>query len=125
MATIINSIPPESLEIQTYSSQDISILTPESISSTFDLSRGDYIEYTITSPNQTFQIGSQILNDVSINSVNSNDGATFVIDLDPERDLRNNGFSNGEYYILYNFLRNELDSSPTNRIFWFIDLVYY
>jgi len=118
MATIINSIPPESLEIQTYSSQDISILTPESISSTFDLSRGDYIEYTITSPNQTFQIGSQILNDVSINSVNSNDGATFVIDLDPERDLRNNGFSNGEYYILYNFLRNELDSSPTNRIFY-------
>jgi len=118
MATIVNPINPVTLELQTYSPQDISILSPELVSSIFDFNRGDYIEFTIKSPNQDFQITDQILDNVTVTSTDAVNGATFNVNLDPEKDLKDKGFTNGEYNVIYNFLRKELNSSPDERIFY-------
>ena len=77
MATIINNIDPITLELQTYSSQDISVLSPEVISPIFDPSKGDYVEFTIISPNREFQITDQNLENISITSTDASTGATF------------------------------------------------
>ena len=118
MATIINPIDPITLEIQTYSPQDISILSPEVISPIFDPSRGDYVEFTIASPNQEFQVTDQNLENITITSTDASNGAVFNINLDPEKELRTRGFTNGEYNVIYNFLRKELNSSSEERIFY-------
>ena len=118
MATLITSIDPITLETQTYSSQDVSVLSPETINSIFDPSKGDYVEFTILSPNQEFQITDQNLENISITSTDASDGVTFNVNLDPEKELRTRGFTNGEYNVIYNFLRKELSSSPEERIFY-------
>jgi hypothetical protein len=46
MATLITPIDPITLESQIYSPQDITALSPETISPVFDPST-DYVEYTI------------------------------------------------------------------------------
>jgi hypothetical protein len=118
MATLITSIDPITLETQTYSSQDVSVLSPETINSIFDPSKGDYVEFTILSPNQEFQITDQNLENISITSTDASDGVTFNVNLDPEKELRTRGFTNGEYNVIYNFLRKELNSSSEERIFY-------
>jgi len=118
MAVNISNINPDTLEIQTYSSQDISVLSPDIISSLFDPSRGDYIEYTITTPNNSFQITDQNFIGVIVDNIAADTGVAFNANVDPERDLRNKGFNNGEYNVIYRFLRNELNSSSNERIFF-------
>lgn len=118
MATFITSIDPITLETQTYSSQDVSVLSPKTINSIFDPSKGDYVEFTILSPNQEFQITDQNLENISITSTDASNGATFNVNLDPKKELRTRGFTNGEYNVIYNFLRKELNSSSEERIFY-------
>ena len=118
MAVNIVNINPDTLEIQTYSPQDISVLSPDVISSLFDPSRGDYVEYTITTPNNSFQITDQNFIGVTVDNVAADTGVAFNANVDPEKDLRNKGFNNGEYNVIYRFLRNELNSSSNERIFF-------
>lgn len=115
MAAIVNEINPVTFEIQTYSSQDVTAMSPEVINSVFDPNKGSYIEYTILSPDNSFQITDQNLEDITITSTEAGTGAVFNIDLDPERDLKNRGFINGEYNVIYKFLKNELSSSSDTR----------
>lgn len=118
MATLINEIDPITFELQTYSPQDVSAMSPEVVSPVFDPSKGDYVEYTIISSDNSFQITDQNFENISITSTDANSGAVFNIDLDPEKDLRNKGFTNGEYNVVYNFLRKELGSSSDNRAYF-------
>jgi len=115
MAAIVNEINPVTFEIQTYSSQDVTAMSPEVISPVFDPSKGSYIEYTILSPDNSFQITDQNLENITITSTEAGAGVVFNIDLDPERDLKNKGFINGEYNVIYKFLKNELNSSSDTR----------
>lgn len=114
MATIITPIDPITLESQAYSSQDIGALSPETISPIFDPSI-DYIEYTVSSPDESFQITDQNLEGFIISNAAADTGVAFSVDLDPEKDLRNKGFNNGSYITLYKFLRNQLNSSSETR----------
>jgi len=118
MATLINEIDPITFETQNYSPQDISAMSPEIVNSVFDPSKGDYVEYTIISPDNSFQVTDQNLENIIITSTDASNGAVFNIDLDPERDLKNKGFSNGEYNVVYSFLRKELGSSSDNRAYF-------
>jgi len=115
MAAIITEINPFTFEIQTYSSQDVTAMSPETVNSIFDPSKGSYVEYTILSPDNSFQITDQNLENITITSVDAGTGVTFNIDLDPEKDLKNKGFINGEYNVIYKFLKNELNSSSDTR----------
>ena len=115
MAAIVNEINPITFELQTYSSQDVTAMSPEVVSSIFDPSRGSYVEYTILSPDNSFQITDQNLESITITSTDAGNGAVFNINLDPEKDLRDKGFINGEYNVVYSFLKNELSSSSDTR----------
>ena len=61
--------------------------------SIFDPSKGDYVEFTIISPNREFQITDQNLENITITITEAGAVVVFNIDLDPERDLKNKGFS--------------------------------
>ena len=118
MATLINEIDPITFELQTYSSQDVSAMSSEVVNPVFDPSKGDYVEYTIISSDNSFQITDQNLEKVVVTNIDANTGVVFNIDLNPEKDLRDKGFTNGEYNVVYNFLRNQLSSSSDNRPFF-------
>jgi hypothetical protein len=121
MATLITPIDPITLESQTYSSQDVTALSPELVSPVFDPSM-DYVEYTISSPDRSFQITDQALEKFTISNSSADTGVAFSIDLNPEDDLRSKGFSNGAYITLYKFLRNQLSSSSDDRAYFIKEL---
>ena len=121
MATLITPIDPITLESQIYSPQDITALSPETISPVFDPST-DYVEYTISSPDKSFQITDQTLEQFTIANSSADTGVAFSIDLDPERDLKSKGFNNGTYITLYKFLKNQLKSSSDNRAYFIKEL---
>ena len=104
MVTIITDINPITLEAQTYSLQDINLIPTEISSSKFDPSK-NYIEYTILSPNQSFQITDQNFTDLGIinDPSPSNTSIIYSVDLNPEQDLISRGFTNGEYNVIYTF----------------------
>jgi hypothetical protein len=118
MATLINEIDPITFELQTYSSQDVSAMSSEVVNPVFDPSKGDYVEYTIISSDNSFQITDQNLEKVVVTNIDANTGVVFNVDLNPEKDLRDKGFTNGEYNVVYNFLRNQLSSSSDSRPFF-------
>ena len=119
MAVTISNIDPIFLENQTYSFQDLGLIPVEITSSIFDPTK-NYIEYTIIANNGTFEITNQnfidyrIINDPSP----SNTSVIFSVDINPEQDLRNQGFVEGEYNTIYRFLRNELSSSADTRPYY-------
>lgn len=118
MATLINEIDPITFELQTYSLQDVSAMSSEVVNPVFDPSRGDYVEYTIISSDNSFQVTDQNLENIIITNIDANTGVAFSINLNPEKDLRDKGFTNGEYNVVYSFLRNQLSSSSDNRPFF-------
>jgi len=118
MATLINEIDPITFELQTYSPQDVSAMSSEVVNPVFDPSKGDYVEYTIISSDNSFQVTDQNLEKVVVTNIDANTGVVFNIDLNPEKDLRDKGFTNGEYNVVYNFLRNQLSSSSDSRPFF-------
>jgi hypothetical protein len=119
MAVTVSNINPIFLENQTYSSQDLGLIPAEVTNSLFDPSR-NYIEYTLISANGSFQLTNQnftnyrIINDPSP----SNSPIVFSVDINPEQDLRDQGFIDGEYNTIYRFLRNELSSSFDTRPYY-------
>jgi len=118
MAALINEINPITLKTQTYSPQDVTAMSSEVVNPVFDPSKGDYVEYTILSPDNSFQITDQNFENITITSTNASNGTVFNINLDPEKDLKNKGFINGEYNVIYKFLQNELSSSSDNRAYF-------
>ena len=112
MAALVINIDPNTLETQNYSNQDINLIPVDTTSSQFDPTK-NYIEYTILSPNGVFSITEQNFTNYKIinNPSPSNTSVVFSIDIDPETDLTDRGFSNGGYNTIYNFLNNELSSS--------------
>ena len=119
MATIITNIDPNTLETQNYSLQDINLIPVEEISSQFD-PFNNYVEYTIKSPDGSYQITEQnFLNYKIINDYSpTNTSLVYSVDINPENDLIIRGFTNGEYNVIYNFLNNELSSSSDNRAYY-------
>lgn len=119
MATIITNIDPNTLEAQNYSNQDINLIPLEEISSQFD-PFSNYVEYTIISTDGSFQITDQNFIDYKIiNDYSPTDASVvYSVDINPENDLITKGFTNGEYNVIYNFLNNELNSTPDTRPFY-------
>ena len=111
MAINITEIFPSS----PYSSQDEALIQSSQIEAIFDPSL-DYIEYVISTPNNSFQSVDTNYNrfsfptngTVTSNQINS-------IEINPSSDISAKGFNSGEYNVYYNFYRNELLTSPTNK----------
>jgi hypothetical protein len=123
MATIITNIDPTTLEVQNYSPQDINLIPIEETPSQFNPFE-NYVEYTIQSIDQSFQVTDQnfidfkVINDYSP----TNSPVIYSVNFDPEINLLDRGFSNGEYNTIYNFLNNELGSTFENRAYYIKDI---
>jgi len=111
MAEIVNisQLNPQTFELQEYSQQDTSLIIATDVFDTFDPTI-DHIEYFIYDLNRT----PLYVNDDSY-PVYSLINNTLVID--PEEDLKRQGFTEGNYNTLYNFLKNRLASSYEYRYY--------
>jgi hypothetical protein len=107
MADIINitSLDPNTFELQDYSTNDTSLITNIEVQTSFD-PKNDKIEYFI------YDLNGNIL----YSNVNGYGGYRLIdnnLVLDPEADLRNQGFDEGQYNTLYNFVSPKLFSTPS------------
>jgi hypothetical protein len=111
MAEIINiqSLDPTTFGFQEYSNNDTSLINSNIFDVSFDPSN-DHIEYFI------FDLNNNILFENNIGHLNYkllNNQLT----LDPETDLKSQGYDEGEYNTLYNILSNKLGSSALNTLY--------
>jgi hypothetical protein len=111
MAEIINiqNINPTTFEIQTYSLIDSALINSTTVGSIFNPST-DIIEYFI------YDLNSNILFE-NVNGYPSYYINNNIITLTPEENLKDAGFTEGNYNTLYNFLTPKLGSNSLNRYF--------
>jgi hypothetical protein len=101
-----------------YSPDVTTLLPPDFINAVFNPSI-DYIEYVITTPNNSFKTVYYNYNSFSFptnGTVLSNNISS--IEIDPELDITSRGFNNGEYNVYYNFYQNQLQTSQNNKNFF-------
>ncbi len=90
-----------------YSSQDERLIIPTQIEAVFNSST-DYIEYVISTINNSFQTVDYNYNAYSFptdGTVVSNDISS--IEIDPVKDINSRGITSGDYNVYYNFYKNE------------------
>jgi hypothetical protein len=116
MSKIVNIQPinPITFEYQTYSPQDESLISSFEVTNNFNVS-SSYIEYFIYDLNNTILYSNEIgYNGYSFQGAN-------VLTIDPQTDLETQGYTEGQYYTVYNFLNPLLSSSALNR--YYIDQI--
>ena len=113
MAVTVTQILPSN----NYTVSDEVLLNPSVTQSYFDPSQ-NYIEYTISTIDDSFTTTDYNYNNYSFpkSGVASNNISDIIIN--PENDLVNIGYSSGEFDVYYNFLKNELNTSFNNRSFF-------
>ena len=99
----IQNVDPNTLQLQNYSPSDESLISNVTVEITFDPSQ-DYLEYFILDLNQNI-----LFNNVAGYPNYKIQDTTVVID--PQADLEVHGFTEGQYYTIYNFLKRKLSSS--------------
>ncbi len=105
----IQNINPDNLQLQNYSSEDenlISNFTQQDI--VFD-STVDYIEYFIYDLNNDLLFENNNYPDYQLRDN--------LVNIDPQTNLENEGFTEGQYYTVYNFLKGKLSSSPFSTFY--------
>jgi hypothetical protein len=110
MAISISQISPSS----PYNSKDSILLNPITAEATFNPEL-DYIEYVITTPNESFKTVDYNYSTYSFpvnGTVTSN--AISDIEIDPLNDINRKGYGDGEFKSYYNFYRNQLGTSVNN-----------
>jgi hypothetical protein len=115
MAEIVNiqGLDAATFELQTYTLNDINLIPTIDTFGSFDTVT-DHIEYFIYDLNNNI-LFSNIVGYPQFSLLNNN------LVIDPENDLKTQGYTEGNYNTLYNFLRNRAGSSPLNR--YYIDQI--
>jgi hypothetical protein len=110
MAEIVNikNLDPNTFELQEYSPQDTNLITSTGIQTTFDPNL-DNVEYFIYDLNKNI-----LFQDANYPDYGFSNG---VILLDPEKDLRNKGYTEGNYNTSYNFVKTKLGSTSVDTYF--------
>jgi hypothetical protein len=112
MSKIVNIQPvnPITFEYQTYSPQDESLISSFEVTNNFNVS-SSYIEYFIYDLNNTILYSNEIgYNGYSFQGAN-------ILTIDPQIDLETQGYTEGQYYTVYNFLNPLLSSNALNRYY--------
>jgi hypothetical protein len=112
MSKIVNIQPvnPITFEYQTYSLQDESLISSFEVTNDFNVS-SSYIEYFIYDLNNTILYSNEIgYTGYSFQGAN-------VLTIDPQIDLETQGYTEGQYYTVYNFLNPLLSSNALNRYY--------
>jgi len=114
----INIINPESFELQDYSSNDQNLVPSYTTSSNFDTVE-NIVETYIYDVNQSLLDYEPDYRRYRVVQEGNAQGFDVLnsITVDPERDLVDFGFNQGEYNIIYNFFDNKIGSSFNVRYF--------
>jgi len=104
----IQSVDPDTLQLQNYKIEDESLISNSVEEITFDPSQ-DYLEYFILDLNSNILSSNLMYPGYKIQDN--------IIAIDPQKDLESQGFNEGQYYTLYNFLRRKLSSSPSSTLY--------
>tara|TARA_B110000285_G_scaffold48761_1_gene55288 strand:+ start:14718 stop:18971 length:4254 start_codon:yes stop_codon:yes gene_type:complete len=107
--TTILPIDPESFRTKVYDNKDINLISLEEFDTAFN-ENTDYIEYYVFDESQNLISP----NDIPLNGYSIRDNNVYV---DPEKDLTDLGFDEGNYYINYYFYRNHGGSSYNSRFY--------
>ena len=99
----INSLDPNTFEFQDYSFDDTSLITNVETSTTFN-PQTNKIEYFIYDLN-----GNIVYETYNYSGYRLIDN---ILNINPQTDLISNGFNEGQYNTLYNFVNPILSSSP-------------
>jgi len=110
----INNINPNTLTLQTISPEDVAVIPNITINSSFN-SVTDRIEYFVYDFNNNLLSSNNNLTSYSPELINSS-GSITNINLTPEVDAIDEGFSTGIIKTIYNFISPELGSEG-NRLF--------
>jgi len=115
---IINIINPESFELQDYSLNDQNLVPSFITSSAFNIVE-NVVEVYIYDINQSLLDYENDYRRYSLIQEGNSQGFDILnsITVDPERDLVDFGFDQGEYNIIYNFFDNKIGSSFNTRYF--------
>jgi len=99
MAEIVNiqSINPQTFEAQTYTPEDINLIPTTDVYESFD-STVDHVEYFIYDLNRNI-LFSNVTGYPYFKLIDNN------VVIDPEADLKRQGYEEGNYNTLYNFLK--------------------
>lgn len=110
MAEIVNikNLDPNTFELQEYSPQDTNLINSTGVQTTFDPNT-DNVEYFIYDLN-----GNILFQNANYPDYGFNNG---VIILDPEKDLRGKGYTEGNYNTSYNFVKTKLGSTSVDTYF--------
>ena len=116
MSKIVNiqNIDPQTFELQTYSFDDTSLITNFDVDNSFN-PISNYIEYFIYDLNGNILYSNE---DGSFRGYSLLDNNLYI---DPQANLEAQGFIEGQYNTVYNFLNPLLSSSISNR--YYIDQV--
>ena len=108
-----NIIPvdPDTFEYQEYSDQDENIIPTQSLDTAFD-TETDNVEFYVYDDNQDLIFPPT--DDYPFLGYTLREGDVL---LDPSRNLRQEGFYEGDYFAYYNFYRRRLSTSSTTRLF--------
>ena len=105
----IQSVNPDTLEFQTYQQSDSELISSFSVEDIAFTSSYNKIEYYVLDANQNV-----ILSNYDFKEYNLENNSIVI---DPTINLTNQGFDEGQYYTLYNFISPILNSSPDNTYF--------
>lgn len=96
---------------QEYSEVDANLISSNVITPTFG-SPNDYVEYHIYDEDNRLLVSKYGITSYKPYSVDPKTNLYTAITLDPENDVKNDGYNRGVIYIQYNFLRQLFNSSP-------------
>jgi hypothetical protein len=116
MSQIVNiqNIDPQTFELQTYSVSDTALISNFDVTNTFNYS-SSYIEYFV------YDLNNNILDSIVDNSFRGFSLLDNQVILDPQADLEAQGYLEGQYNTVYNFLNPLLSSNVNNR--YYIDQI--
>jgi len=111
MARIVNilNVDPATLQFQNYLPEDTSLIIGNIQEINFNPSE-DYIEYFILDLNQNILYS----NTAGYPRYSIQNGDVVI---DPQIDIESQGYTEGQYYTIYNFLKRKLSSSPSSTFY--------
>ena len=110
----IQNVDPNTFQLQNYSSEDESLISNFTQQDIVFNPSEDYLEYFVLDLNKNilYQNVAGYPNYTLIDN---------LVTIDPKNDLESQGYTEGQYYTVYNFLKRKLSSSP-NSTFYIQDI---
>ena len=109
----ITKINPSTFEFQTYEIQDDNLISKITLDT--NLNGNNYIEFFIYDLNKNLISSNLNYTNYRVEQVNPDDTTNIIID--PEIDIIEEGFEQGNYVAYYNFLQNQIGDQFEEKLF--------